>query len=186
MSATDYYTLESDHYTFPMYHTSPAPYGCETSMTNSLYSGHIETAYHTPRFMPTPIDYSIFGVDAQHSAVASTGLTSSMGDVSADSTMLLGTQNSAARKVTPALPAVPRQLPPRLKVYRTPKACEECRDRKQKCNGQARCEFCKQRELACRYRKARPTTRELWLAKLINLAESARSRWTLSIDASTV
>lgn len=74
------------------------------------------------------------------------------------------------------VPITPSSIQPRQKAKRTAtvsssrptvpirtftdpfqQACEECRKRKQKCDGEAPCQSCKEQKLDCKYREVQPT-----------------------------
>lgn len=57
----------------------------------------------------------------------------------------------------PAVPITPSHVVPRQKAKRTATACEECRKRKQKCDGETPCQSCKEQKLECKYREVSPT-----------------------------
>jgi len=66
-------------------------------------------------------------------------------------------------------PISPNHMPPRQKAKRTPTACEECRKRKQKCDGEAPCQSCKEQKLKCDYREVPPTKKDNSLEKLVEI-----------------
>jgi hypothetical protein len=77
----------------------------------------------------------------------------------------------------PAVPISPSTTTPRIKAKRTPtvgltsaqastpnraetdymQACEECRKKKQKCDGDQPCQACKEQNIDCQYREVPPT-----------------------------
>ncbi|CZT20239.1 uncharacterized protein RCC_06097 [Ramularia collo-cygni] len=72
----------------------------------------------------------------------------------------------------PAVPITPSHVVPRQKAKRTATACEECRKRKQKCDGESPCQSCKEQKLDCRYREVSPTKKDNSMEKLVALIES--------------
>jgi hypothetical protein len=71
----------------------------------------------------------------------------------------------------PAVPITPSHVVPRQKAKRTATACEECRKRKQKCDGESPCQSCKEQKLDCRYREVSPTKKDNSMEKLVALIE---------------
>ncbi|EME84306.1 uncharacterized protein MYCFIDRAFT_214689 [Pseudocercospora fijiensis CIRAD86] len=74
----------------------------------------------------------------------------------------------------PAVPITPSHVVPRQKAKRTATACEECRKRKQKCDGETPCQSCKEQKLDCKYREVSPTKKDNSLEKLISLVENCQ------------
>ncbi|SMR64303.1 unnamed protein product [Zymoseptoria tritici ST99CH_3D1] len=72
----------------------------------------------------------------------------------------------------PAVPITPSPSTPRQKAKRTATACEECRKRKQKCDGEHVCQSCKEQKLECKYREVVPTKKDNSLEKLMSLIDS--------------
>ncbi|KAF2159804.1 hypothetical protein M409DRAFT_29802 [Zasmidium cellare ATCC 36951] len=79
----------------------------------------------------------------------------------------------------PAVPITPSHHVPRQKAKRTATACEECRKRKQKCDGESPCQACKEQKLDCRYREVSPTKKDNSIERLVALVEGSSK----SIDA---
>jgi len=71
----------------------------------------------------------------------------------------------------PAVPISPVNTTPRVKAKRTPTACEECRKKKQKCDGESPCQSCKEQHTECAYREVPPTKKDNSLEKMIELME---------------
>lgn len=59
-----------------------------------------------------------------------------------------------------------RRLVDPEKRKRTPVACESCKKRKQKCNGEAPCALCKAKGFECIYGKGKPDLRMVGMAKM--------------------
>ncbi|KAK4610082.1 hypothetical protein CLAFUW4_13726 [Fulvia fulva] len=72
----------------------------------------------------------------------------------------------------PAVPITPSHQPPRQKAKRTATACEECRKRKQKCDGEGPCQSCKEQKLDCKYREVSPTKKDNSMERLVALVEN--------------
>ncbi|CAK1363060.1 unnamed protein product [Cercospora beticola] len=81
----------------------------------------------------------------------------------------------------PAVPITPSHVQPRQKAKRTATACEECRKRKQKCDGESPCQSCKEQKLECKYREVQPTKKDNSVERLVSLVESC----SRSIEALT-
>ncbi|EME48499.1 hypothetical protein DOTSEDRAFT_67512 [Dothistroma septosporum NZE10] len=60
----------------------------------------------------------------------------------------------------------------RDKIRRTRTACEECRKRKQKCDGSEPCHPCSEQSTECRYRDVPPTKKDDTMDKMLQLAEN--------------
>ncbi|KJX92184.1 hypothetical protein TI39_contig5896g00003 [Zymoseptoria brevis] len=80
-------------------------------------------------------------------------------------------QHASSHK-TPAVPISPSLTTPRVKAKRTPTACEECRKKKQKCDGEQPCQACKEQNIDCQYREVPPTKKDHSLEKLAELMEN--------------
>ncbi|KXT04306.1 hypothetical protein AC578_7909 [Pseudocercospora eumusae] len=57
------------------------------------------------------------------------------------------------------------------RIKRTRTACEECRKRKQKCDGGEPCQPCSEQGTSCKYRDVRPTKKDDTMEKMLQLAE---------------
>ncbi|KAF2172213.1 hypothetical protein M409DRAFT_17452 [Zasmidium cellare ATCC 36951] len=60
---------------------------------------------------------------------------------------------------------------PREKIRRTRTACEECRKRKQRCDGRRPCRQCMEQRIECQYRDPQPPKKQSELDRAIQLAE---------------
>ncbi|KAI5371180.1 Putative zn(2)-C6 fungal-type DNA-binding domain-containing protein [Septoria linicola] len=58
------------------------------------------------------------------------------------------------------------------RIKRTRTACEECRKRKQKCDGGEPCQSCEEQSTECKYRDVPPTKKDDTMEKMVKLAET--------------
>ncbi|CAK4033350.1 transcriptional regulatory [Lecanosticta acicola] len=72
----------------------------------------------------------------------------------------------------PAVPITPSHVVSRQKAKRTATACEECRKRKQKCDGETPCQSCKEQKLDCKYREVTPSKKDSSVERLVALVAS--------------
>ncbi|CAK1354659.1 unnamed protein product [Cercospora beticola] len=61
---------------------------------------------------------------------------------------------------------------PSRRIKRTRTACEECRKRKQKCDGGEPCQSCEEQHTDCKYRDVPPTKKDDTMEKMVKLAET--------------
>ncbi|KAF2206620.1 hypothetical protein CERZMDRAFT_103148 [Cercospora zeae-maydis SCOH1-5] len=64
---------------------------------------------------------------------------------------------------------------PSRRIKRTRTACEECRKRKQKCDGGEPCQSCEEQHTDCKYRDVPPTKKDDTMEKMVKLAETYNS-----------
>lgn len=58
------------------------------------------------------------------------------------------------------------------RIKRTRTACEECRKRKQKCDGGEPCQSCDEQSTDCKYRDVPPTKKDDSMEKMVKIAEN--------------
>lgn len=181
MSRAGYYTTPppTGHHQHTLFSSNPY----ETSSPNV---GYVEDGYLPPdhtmyTFTGTP-NRSIsesFPHTANESFGSASSAASSCNEPSTPPPRVFGPLMAKY----PAVPITPSHAQPRQKAKRTAtvsslmdkappfffsfvffsfantpsQACEECRKRKQKCDGKAACQSCKEQKLPCKYREVQPT-----------------------------
>ncbi|KAK4496263.1 hypothetical protein PRZ48_012243 [Zasmidium cellare] len=71
----------------------------------------------------------------------------------------------------PAIPISPVSFVTRQKFKRTATACEECRKKKQKCDGEDPCQACKDQNIKCQYREVPIRKKDQGPERLMQLME---------------
>ncbi|KAL9527038.1 hypothetical protein SMMN14_09484 [Sphaerulina musiva] len=170
MSRAGYYTTPppTGHHQHTLFSSNPY----ETSSPNV---GYVEDGYLPPdhtmyTFTGTP-NRSIsesFPHTANESFGSASSAASSCNEPSTPPPRVFGPLMAKY----PAVPITPSHAQPRQKAKRTATACEECRKRKQKCDGKAACQSCKEQKLPCKYREVQPTKKDNSMERLASLVES--------------
>ncbi|KAI5360318.1 Putative zn(2)-C6 fungal-type DNA-binding domain-containing protein [Septoria linicola] len=167
------------------YYTPPPPAPHHTLFSSNPFpSSSPDVGYVEEGYLPSEPMYSFSGNpnrsmsesyphDATHSFGSASSTSSSCNVSLGPSTPPPQQYHSTMTKLS-AVPITPSHVQPRQKAKRTATACEECRKRKQKCDGEQNCQSCKDQKLECKYREVLPTKKDNSMERLVSLVEMCK------------
>ncbi|KAF7185395.1 hypothetical protein HII31_13242 [Pseudocercospora fuligena] len=146
-----------------------------SSSPNGEYEGYIPTSESMYHFTAGRSHSEPFINNNSDSFISHSSASSSCGaSLAGPATPPPPAYNGPTTMKYPAVPITPSLVVPRQKAKRTATACEECRKRKQKCDGETPCQSCKEQKLDCKYREVSPTKKDNSLEKLNSLVENCQ------------